>query len=110
MANKNITLNSTSGVVLNTNSKYCDGDIVVTPRLQEKTVSDTAVSAVLPDSGYAGLGRVNIDITNAVKDIATVAEMESLLTENNVGKYFRYVGETSGKYTYGDIYYVDVLN
>jgi hypothetical protein len=34
-----------------------------------------------------------------IKDIATEAEMDAVLVEENIGKFFVYVGETTDKYT-----------
>lgn len=43
---------------------------------------------------------------NAIVDVATSAEMDALLVEDNVSKYYKYTGTTDDKYTNGDIYQV----
>ena len=55
---------------------------------------------------------VNSDIVvavpnEAVTEVSTSAEMDALLVEANVGKYYKYIGITDSKYTNGDIYQVE---
>ena len=44
---------------------------------------------------------------SAIENINTTAEMDALLVEENVGKTYRYVGETAEEYVNGDIYVVE---
>ena len=53
---------------------------------------------------------VNSNIVVAVPsviEVSTSAEMDALLVEANVGKYYKFVGTTDSKYTNGDIYQVE---
>ena len=43
---------------------------------------------------------------NAIVDVETSTEMDALLVEDNVSKYYKYTGTTDDKYTNGDIYQV----
>lgn len=62
MATINIELTKAS-VTLATQGTYCADDILVTAKLQEKTVEPTIAGfTVAPDAGYAGLSKVSMDI------------------------------------------------
>lgn len=53
---------------------------------------------------------VNSDIivnVSSVTEVSTSVEMDALLVEANVGKYYKFVGTTDSKYTNGDIYQVE---
>lgn len=41
-----------------------------------------------------------------VAEVATASEMDALLVDENVGKYYKFTGTTDDTYTNGDIYYV----
>lgn len=43
----------------------------------------------------------------AVTDVATSTEMDALLVEANVGKYYKFTGTTDSNYTNGDLYLVE---
>lgn len=45
--------------------------------------------------------------TNSVSEISSASEMDALLIPENVGKYYKYVGETNDTYTNGEIYCVE---
>lgn len=45
--------------------------------------------------------------TNSVPEISSASEMDALLIPENVGKYYKYVGETNDTYTNGEIYCVE---
>jgi hypothetical protein len=57
MADTIVTMTSPEGATLNTAGTYCEGDIEVIPKLQEKTA--TTGEVVTPDAGYAGLKSVD---------------------------------------------------
>lgn len=44
---------------------------------------------------------------NSVTEIYSASEMDSVLTDENVGKYYKYMGETTDTYTHGEIYCVE---
>ncbi len=45
--------------------------------------------------------------TNSVTEISSASEMDALLIPENIGKYYKYVGETNDTYTNGEIYCVE---
>ena len=52
---------------------------------------------------------MNSDITvdvAGITEVATSAEMDAKLKEDNVSLYYKYTGTTDDKYTNGDIYQV----
>lgn len=101
-----------SELILLTKETYCSDDIQVNAELQEKTI--TKNGEVIPDSDYVGLGKVIVNVpttsdstSNPVpEDVATAEEMTALLTADNVGKVYRFTGETDDTYTNGDLYEV----
>ena len=52
-----ITLTSPDGATLNTAGKYCENDIEVIPKLQEKVAATGEI--VTADQGFSGLKSVN---------------------------------------------------
>lgn len=44
---------------------------------------------------------------NEIIEVATTDEMTALLNENNVGKFYKYIGETTDLYENGEIYCVE---
>ena len=70
MAKYEIPLENPTGVILQTENKFCDGIIVVKPKLQTKTVSPS-VGSVRADDGYCGL--LEVIINNAATQSAVVA-------------------------------------
>lgn len=93
-----------STATLLTKGKYCPQNVVVTARLQEKSV--TANGEVVADDGYTGLSSVSVDVPSVPEEVATAEAMEALLTDSNLGKVYRFTGETDGTYTNGDLYEV----
>jgi hypothetical protein len=55
-----LQLISPNGGTLNTAGTYCDGDIEIIPKLQDKTVTENGT--VTADEGFAGLGEVVVDV------------------------------------------------
>lgn len=48
------------GGTLHTASKYCEEDINIIPKLQDKTITENGT--VSADEGYAGLSKVNVAV------------------------------------------------
>lgn len=44
---------------------------------------------------------------NSITEIYSASEMDSVLTDENAGKYYKYMGETTDTYTHGEIYCVE---
>ena len=55
-----LQLTSPNGGTLNTAGTYCDTDIEIIPKLQDKTVTESGT--VTADEGYAGLGSVTVEV------------------------------------------------
>ena len=84
-----IKITSPSGVKLLTEKKYCTENITVIPELQEKTVTPTlAEQDVVPEAGYAGLGKVIIagaNVEPAVEVTAGTVDKTITPSEGNIG-------------------------
>lgn len=107
----NITSNGTT--TLATKNTYVPSDIdfnvnVPSVPLQEKSeyITSNTQTIITPDTGKA-LSKVTIttDVPQMI-EVATSAEMDAKLNENNVSLYYKYTGTTDDKYTNGDIYQV----
>ena len=107
----NITSNGTT--TLATKNTYVPSDIdfnvnVPSVPLQEKSeyITSNTQTIITPDTGKA-LSKVTIttDVPQ-MTEVATSAEMDAKLKEDNVSLYYKYTGTTDDKYTNGDIYQV----
>ena len=80
----NISIDNKAGKTLLTQGKYCAEDIVVTPVLEEATVTpSTSAQSVTPGNGKAGLSKVTV---------GAIETEEKTVTSNGE------VTPTSGKY------------
>ena len=64
------------GGTLHTAKKYCEEDINIVPKLQDKIVTENGT--VLADEGYAGLGEVTVDVAGGLdlsQDTVTAGSM-----------------------------------
>ena len=75
----NIKITSKDGVKLLTKDKFCDDDINVT---------------------------VDESLLGTPIELATSEEMEAVLVADNIGKIYKYVGETNETFTNGNLYQV----
>lgn len=106
MAKYEVPLENPTGVILQTENKYCDGIIVVKPKLQTKTVSPSAGS-VRADDGYCGLleviisGATRAAVTQKVVELSgtsgefSISDYADILTNTNIavdGVVFAYLG------------------
>lgn len=83
--------------------------------LQTGTMESYNGDFIITQNGTISIAHmyVNSDIVvaipnEAVTEISTSAEMDALLVEANVGKYYKFIGTTDNKYTNGDIYQVEL--
>lgn len=67
---ENINITTQDGVTLDTAGKYCKTDISVVPKLQDKIVSENG--SVTPDTGYAGLGTVTVNVAADLSELDTL--------------------------------------
>ncbi len=58
-----IEITTPQGVTLQTEGKYCSGNITVIPKLQEKIINING--DVVPDEGYAGLSKITVNVASA---------------------------------------------
>lgn len=71
------------------------------------TGSTSATSnGTLSTSGKYLDSNITIDVPPYVQDISTESAMDALLVAANVGKWYRFTGTTTSKYTKDDIYQV----
>jgi hypothetical protein len=106
MAKYEVPLENPTGVILQTENKYCDGIIVVKPKLQTKTVSPSEGS-VRADDGYCGLleviisGATRVAVTQKVVELSgtsgefSISDYADILTNTNIavdGVVFTYLG------------------
>lgn len=106
MAKYEVPLENPTGVILQTENKYCDGIIVVKPKLQTKTVSPSAGS-VRADDGYCGLleviisGATRAAVAQKVVELSgtsgefSISDYADVLTNTNIavdGVVFTYLG------------------
>lgn len=106
MAKYEVPLENPTGVILQTENKFCDGIIVVKPKLQTKTVSPSAGS-VRADDGYCGLleviisGATRAAVTQKVVELSgtsgefSISDYADVLTNTNIavdGVVFTYLG------------------
>ena len=106
MAKYEVPLENPTGVILQTENKFCDGIIVVKPKLQTKTVSPSAGS-VRADDGYYGLleviisGATRAAVTQKVVELSgtsgefSISDYADILTNTDIavdGVVFTYLG------------------
>ena len=131
----NISIDNKAGKTLLTQGKYCAENIVVTPVLEEVSVTPTTAEQVKePSTGKAGISKVTVsaiqteektvtengEVTptsgkylskvtvnvSSITEVSTAAEMDALLVAANVGNAYKFTGTTDSTYTNGDIYEV----
>lgn len=48
-----------------------------------------------------------IKLTGTIREISSATEMTALLSSENIGSVYKYIGETTEEYINGDIYVVE---
>lgn len=61
-----MAMKSNKGLRLLTENTYCERDIEIIPTLQEKTITKNGTAT--PDSGYCGIGKVNINVQPSLQE------------------------------------------
>lgn len=82
----NIQITDPNGAVLATKGTYCAEDITAAPLLQTKSFAPGEASSVTPDSGYAGLAKVDITAVETEEKTVTAGTSQKTVT-NSEGKY-----------------------
>lgn len=59
MSDISLELTNIHGMRLQTDGKYCDGNIIITPTLEDKTVTENGI--YMPGTGYAGIGSITVN-------------------------------------------------
>ncbi len=78
---------SASGVILATQSKYCDKNIKVMPKLEEISVTpNTVEQTVSPNDGYAGIRKFTVEAINTETKSVTPTKAEQIIVPTS-GKY-----------------------
>ena len=82
-----IPLTSSGATTCKTAQKYCDKNIIVYPKLQEKTAAPTSASqAITADGGYAGLSKVTISTVPTETKTVTAGTSATTVTPTS-GKF-----------------------
>jgi hypothetical protein len=110
---KEIQINSLEGITLHTEGKYCAEDIKLTldPSFrQPKGNLEITANGIEDVSSYATV-TINVPTSSMGEDIAVIdidstAAMNNALSEENIGKIYRYTGETNFLYVNGALYQV----
>ena len=109
----NIKIKDIKGAILKTKDKICTEDIriILDENLKEpKGNLEITVNGIEDVSNYATV-TVNVPTSSvggdiAVIDVANQSAMELLLVEENIGKIYRYTGETNETFINGALYQV----
>lgn len=92
----NVEITNAYGVRLNTAEKYCEKDIIVAPKLQNKEVTSNGVVAA--DDGYAGLNSVSVNVSGGGEGSYT----NSTPTPSALGGISK--GETFSSVSFSDMF------
>ncbi len=74
------------------------------------TITSNGTTEITPDVPYDAMSKVNVTVnieTGVPIEISTDADMEAVLTSENVGKVYKFTG-TSDTYITDDLYIVEV--
>lgn len=74
-------MTSPQGRILNTEGKIVKTNIKIVPKLQEKTATTSGVIA--PDNGYAGLGKVTVELNEQEKTIELTSAGATVITPDS---------------------------
>ena len=92
----NISIDNKAGKTLYTHGKYCDENIVVTPVLEEVSVTPTtAAQTKEPSAGKAGISKVTVSAIQTEEKAVTVTENGTTEVTPSSGKYLSKVTVTT---------------
>ena len=74
-------MTSPQGRILNTEGKIVKTNIKIVPKLQEKTATTSGV--ITPDNGYAGLGKVTVELNEQEKTIELTSAGATVITPDS---------------------------
>lgn len=92
----NISIDSTNGKTLLTQGKYCAENIVVTPVLEEVSVTPTTAEQTKePSAGKAGISKVTVSAIQTEEKAVTVTANGTTEVTASSGKYLSKVTVTT---------------
>lgn len=104
--NPTLSGNAIASQVLKGQKFYSNSYTLLTGTMETYSGNTYVTSnGVLSTSGKYMNSDITVDVAG-ITDVATSAEMDAKLKEDNVSLYYRYTGTTDDKYTNGDIYQV----
>lgn len=104
--NPTLSGNALASQVLKGQKFYSNSYTILTGTMETYS-GDTYITGngVVATSGKYMNSDITVDVAG-ITEVATSAEMDAKLNENNVSLYYKYTGTTDDKYTNGDIYQV----
>lgn len=104
--NPTLSGNALASQVLKGQKFYSNSYTILTGTMETYS-GDTYITGngVVATSGKYMNSDITVDVAG-ITEVATSAEMDAKLKEDNVSLYFKYTGTTDDKYTNGDIYQV----
>lgn len=104
--NPTLSGNAIASQVLKGQKFYSNSYTILTGTMETYSGNTYITSnGVLSTSGKYMNSDITVDVAGII-EVATSAEMDAKLNENNVSLYYKYTGTTDDKYTNGDIYQV----
>lgn len=104
--NPTLSGNAIASQVLKGQKFYSNSYTLLTGTMETYSGTTYVTSnGVLATSGKYMNSDITVDVAG-ITEVATSAEMDAKLKEDNVSLYFKYTGTTDDKYTNGDIYQV----
>lgn len=104
--NPTLSGNAIASQVLKGQKFYSNSYTILTGTMETYSGTTYVTSnGVLATSGKYMNSDITVDVAG-ITEVATSAEMDAKLKEDNVSLYFKYTGTTDDKYTNGDIYQV----
>ena len=106
---ENIPLSKKNKVSLKFSDKINDN----MPFIQRNQISINFTDIVSPDKNLSKTKKVIIDFNDKINimegiiEIDTIEKMENATKEQNIGKIYRFVGETNEKYVNGALYLIE---